>query len=121
VGDTELLEMLAQETDRRVPGINNGLQRLAESSDPDPPGVEGLRVEVHGLKGAAMVIGQVRLADLAKRAEKALADRADQGTIDPDLAGRLTAAVEAFQAGTHAAANNHPEPASVAESLAALP
>ena len=113
--------MLAQETDRRVPGINKSLKRLAESSDPDSIGVEDLRVEVHGLKGAAMVVGQVRLGDLAKRAEKALADRADQGTIDPDLAGRLAAAVEAFHEGTRAAADGDPEPASVAASLAALP
>ena len=112
--------MLAKEADRRVPDVTKGLKELEDSSRPDPDAIEALRVEVHGLKGAAMVIGEEHLGLLAERAEKLLAARTQPGTIDAGLNSRLTAAVEAFHEGARAAAAGEPEPASVEQALGAL-
>ena len=49
--------MLAAEANRRVPPMKKSLKKLAKGSKPDPDAVEELRVEVHGLRGAALVIG----------------------------------------------------------------
>src|SRR5204863_8459536 len=63
VGDEELLSMLAAEAERRGPTIIDGIQELATSGKKDPDRIEQMRVEAHGLKGAALVVGQERLAD----------------------------------------------------------
>src|SRR5262245_36578139 len=107
--------MLAREADRRVPEVTKGLEELEGSSAPDPDAIEELRVEIHGLKGAAMVIGEERLGLLAASTEELLAARTRSGTIDAGLNSRLTAAVEAFHDGARAAAAGEPEPASVAQ------
>ncbi len=112
--------MLAKEADRRVPAVKKGLRKLAKASKPDPDKVEELRVEVHGLKGAALVIGEDHLGRLAERAERLLAARTDDGTIDAALAARLSEAMDAFREGSQAAADGEPEPDSVPESLVAL-
>ena len=112
--------MLSSEGDRRLPAIRQGLDHLVHSADPDPSAVERLRVEVHGLRGAAMVIGESRLAELADRIERAIAERIEPGTIDSPLAARLTAAVDALGEGVVAAAQGDPEPPSLAESLGSL-
>jgi len=116
----DLLEMLASETDRRAPTIIKGLQKLGGASEQDPDAIEELRVEAHGLKGAAMVVGQKRLAKLGEQVEIALVQRIGPGTVDPELAGRIITAIEAFSDGTRAAAEGEDEPPSVAASLAAL-
>jgi chemotaxis protein histidine kinase CheA len=120
VADDELLGMLAAEADRRVPPMQKSLKQLAKGSGPDPEAIEELRVEVHGLKGAALVIGQDHLGRLAERAEQLLAARADEGTMEAELAGKLSSAMDAFQAGAQAAARGEPEPASVPDALVAL-
>ena len=117
----ELLEMLAAEADRRLGPIRDALDRLAAASEPDRDAVEALRVEVHGLKGAALVIGQAHLGALARRAEDAIAARLGAGTIDGDLAGKLSDAMDAFGEGARAAADGRDEPKSVAAAEAALP
>lgn len=117
----ELLNMLATESDRRLPAIRDALDRLAAAAEPDRDAVEALRVDVHGLKGAALVIGQQHLGDLARRAEDAVAARLGAGTIDGDLAARLRDAMDAFGEGAHAAAEGRDEPPSVAAAEAALP
>ena len=117
----ELLQMLAAEADRRVPPFRKGLGRIAGASEPDRDAVEALRVEIHGLKGAALVIGQEHLGALARRAEDAIAARLGAGTIGEDLAKQLGDAAEAFGKGAHAAAEGKPEPPSVAKAEAALP
>src|SRR4029453_13226528 len=61
VGDPELIRMLAAEADRRCPAIIAGIEALAASGEKDPDRIEQLRVEAHGLKGAALVVGQERL------------------------------------------------------------
>jgi chemotaxis protein histidine kinase CheA len=116
----ELHEMLAAEADRRVPPMQKSLRKLAKATKPDPDAVEELRVEVHGLKGAALVIGQDHLGRLAERAEQLLAARAGEGTIDPELAGRLGGAMDAFREGARAAAEGESEPSSVPDALVAL-
>lgn len=120
MGDTELLSMLAAEAGRRTPGIIEGLEALAASDKKDPEGIEKLRVEAHGLKGAALVVGQDRLADLAKEMEEFLAGCVDTGRIKPGAAAALVAGASAFNEGAQAAAEGVSEPSSVGESLAAL-
>jgi chemotaxis protein histidine kinase CheA len=112
--------MLAAEADRRCPTIIAGVEALASSGDKDPKRIEKLRVEAHGLKGAALVMEQERLADLARRIEAFLADCIKAGQIKPGAAATVVAAASAFNEGAQAAAEGVGEPSSVGESLAAL-
>jgi chemotaxis protein histidine kinase CheA len=120
VGDTELLDMLASETSRRSEALIAGVRELSASGQPNPAKVEQLRVDAHGIKGAAMVVGQERLAELARLIEDALAARADSGQIEDALATSIVAAVSALHEGTKAAASGAEEPAAVSESVRAL-
>jgi chemotaxis protein histidine kinase CheA len=112
--------MLASEADRRSPEIIAGIEALASSGESDPARIEELRVEAHGLKGAALVVGQDRLADLARRIEKFLADAVESGRIKPGSAATVIAAASAFNEGAQAAAEGVGEPSSVRDSLSAL-
>jgi chemotaxis protein histidine kinase CheA len=112
--------MLAAEAARRTPTIIDGVETLAGSGEKDSARVEALRVEAHGLKGAALVVGQDRLADLAKQIEQFLAGCVDTGRIKPGAAAALVAGASAFNEGAEAAADGVAEPSSVGESLAAL-
>jgi chemotaxis protein histidine kinase CheA len=118
--DPELLTMLAAEAERRGPTIIGGIEELAGSGDKDPDRIEALRVEVHGLKGAALVVGQERLADLARLIEDNLAGCLDTGRINPGNAAAVITATSAFTEGAQAAAEGVREPSSVRDSLAAL-
>ena len=118
--DPELLNMLAAEAERRSPEIIGGVSELAASGAKDPDRVEALRVEAHGLKGAALVVEQDRLADLAKRMETFLAGAVVSGRIAPGDAAKVVAAASAFSEGAQAAAEGVAEPSSVGESLDAL-
>jgi chemotaxis protein histidine kinase CheA len=118
--DDELLDMLAAEAGRRTPPLIEGLESLAASDEKDSARVEELRVEAHGLKGAALVVGQDRLAELAKEIEQFLAGCVDTGRIKPGAAAALIAGASAFNEGAQAAAEGVAEPSSVGESLAAL-
>jgi chemotaxis protein histidine kinase CheA len=120
MGDDELLRMLAAEAARRTPTIIDGLEQLAGSGEKNSARVEELRVEAHGLKGAALVVGQNRLAELAKEIEQFLAGCVDTGQIKPGAAAALVAGASAFNEGAEAAADGVAEPSSVGESLAAL-
>ena len=120
MGDADLLQMLATETDRRAPSVIDGVKQLAESGESDSTKVEELRVEIHGLKGAALVVGQTRLADLAREVEVALVQRTAPGTIPAELGERVAAATAAFREGSLAASKGEPEPPSVEAGLAAL-
>jgi chemotaxis protein histidine kinase CheA len=112
--------MLAAEAARRTPTIIDGLEALAGSGEKDSARIEELRIEAHGLKGAALVVGQNRLADLAKEIERFLAACVDTGRIKPGAAAALIAGASALREGAEAAADGVPEPSSVGESLAAL-
>ena len=112
--------MLAAEAARRTPPIIDGLEKLAGSDQKDSALIEELRVEAHGLKGAALVVGQNRLADLAREMEQYLAASVDTGLIKPGAAAALIAGASAFSEGAQAAAEGVAEPSSVGESLAAL-
>ncbi|MGH2982731.1 MAG: Hpt domain-containing protein [Solirubrobacterales bacterium] len=120
MGDTDLLDMLASETDRRAGTIIKGVEKLAGSGKADPARVEELRVEAHGLKGAAMVVGLSRLGKLAERLEHFFAERTDSGRIEPKEAATAVAAVSSLDEAAKAAAEGGPEPPSVAESLGRL-
>ncbi len=120
MGDDELLSMLAAEAGRRTPPLIDGLEALAASDEKNSDRVEELRVEAHGLKGAALVVGQDRLAELAKQMEQFLAGCVDTGRIKPGAAAALIAGASAFNEGAQAAAEGVAEPSSVGESMAAL-
>jgi chemotaxis protein histidine kinase CheA len=120
MGDDELISMLAAEAGRRTPPLIEGLEALAATGEKDSARVEELRVEAHGLKGAALVVGQDRLADLANEIEQFLAGCVDTGRIKPVAAAALIAGASAFNEGAQAAAEGVAEPSSVGESLAAL-
>jgi chemotaxis protein histidine kinase CheA len=120
MGDPELLSMLAAEAQRRTPTIISGLEELAGSGEKDSDRIEELRIEAHGLKGAALVVGQDRLAELARELEQVLAGCREVGRIEPGSAATLVAAASAFNEGAEAAAEGVREPSSVADSLEAL-
>jgi chemotaxis protein histidine kinase CheA len=112
--------MLAAEADRRCPAIISGIEALASSGEKNSDRLEELRVEAHGLKGAALVVDQERLADLARRIETFLAKCIEAGQIKPGSAATVVAAASAFNEGAQAAAEGVGEPKSVRESLSAL-
>jgi chemotaxis protein histidine kinase CheA len=114
---TELLDMLAAETDRRTDNICDGIKQLISSGQPDSKQVEALRVEVHGIKGAALMVGQHRLAKVGAWVEDTLADHIDSGVIEKDLGNQIIDYVKAIQDGAHAAAKGEDEPSSIANAL----
>jgi chemotaxis protein histidine kinase CheA len=120
MNDPELLTMLAAEAERRSPTIITGIEELAASGDKNSGRIEELRVEAHGLKGAALVVGQERLADLAKLIEEFLAGCVDSGRINPTNAAAVVTATSAFTEGAQAAAEGVGEPSSVGDSMEAL-
>jgi len=119
VGD-ELLDMLASETRRRAPAIMAGVRGCAGSGDDARLELEALRVEAHGLKGAALVVGQPRLGELAALMEARLVSHAEKGSIDSSEAEAIAGAAEALSAATDAVAAGEPEPPSLAASISAL-
>jgi chemotaxis protein histidine kinase CheA len=120
MGENDLLDMLAAETDRRAGTIIEGVEKLAGSGESDSAGVEALREEAHGLKGAAMVVGQDRLGELAERLERFFAAHSESGRIELKEAAVAVAAVSSLDEGAKAAAEGSPEPPSVAQSLQRL-
>jgi chemotaxis protein histidine kinase CheA len=120
MGESELLDMLAAETDRRTDTICDGVKRLASSGASDSKEVEAMRVEVHGIKGAALMVGQHRLAQIGAWVEDTLAARIDDGVIDEQLGDTIVDYVRAIQEGAHAAARDEDEPASVGSALDAI-
>ncbi len=117
---TDLLAMLSTETERRVPQMIEGVNALVASGESDGDRVEEIRVEAHGLKGAALVVGQARLAELGEKMEIALVQRQAPGTIEQPLGGALIAGAEALLEGARAAAAGDAEPASVGAALEGL-
>ena len=120
MAEPELLSMLATEAERRCPTIITGVEELAASGEKDSGRVEELRVEAHGLKGAALVVGQERLAELAKLIEEFLAGCVDSGQINTANAAAVVSAASAFTEGAQAAAEGVGEPSSVRDSLQTL-
>jgi chemotaxis protein histidine kinase CheA len=120
MAEGDLLDMLASETDRRAAAIIEGVEELAGSGRSDSARVEELRVDAHGLKGAAMVVGQSRLGELAEQVERFFAERIDSGRIEPREAATVIAAVSSLDEAAKAVAEGGPEPPSVTESLRRL-
>jgi chemotaxis protein histidine kinase CheA len=120
MNDPELLTMLATEAERRSPNIISGIEQLAATGAEDSDRIEQLRVEIHGLKGAALVVGQDRLADLARQIEQYLAGCVEAGSINPTNAAAVITATSAFTEGAQAAAEGVGEPSSVRDSIVAL-
>jgi chemotaxis protein histidine kinase CheA len=96
------------------------VEELARSGASDPAKVEALRGQAHGLKGAASVVGQSRLAELAARIEVVFTERRADGAIEIEMAARLVAATSALHEGAEAAAEGTTEPPAVGEALLSL-
>lgn len=112
--------MLAAEADRRVPAILDGIAAAVGSDGPATETLEAIRIDAHGLKGAALVVGQQRLGDLAALMERRLADRIEAGPIKEEEAELIAGAAAALRDAAHAAANGEPEPPQLEASIAAL-
>jgi chemotaxis protein histidine kinase CheA len=119
-GRADLLDMLASETNRRCANIVEGVEELTRSDRADSRRIEALRVEAHGLKGAALVVGQERLADLAREIELTFAECQPKGRIGVSLSAKLIAATSALHEGAQAVAEGLDEPTTVGDALAAL-
>jgi chemotaxis protein histidine kinase CheA len=119
-GRTDLLDMLASETNRRCATIVEGVEQLTRLNEADSKRIEALRVEAHGLKGAALVVGQERLADLAREIEVTFAECQPKGKISVPLSAKLIAATSALHEGAQAVAEGIEEPPTVGDALAAL-
>lgn len=114
--DGALLALLATEAERRTPMLIEAAGRIiaGEGTDED---AETIRAESHGLKGAASVIGQTTLAELAEMMERHVVVAGGPSAIDADA---ILTAARAFLVGAQAAAAAEPEPVAVAASITAL-
>jgi chemotaxis protein histidine kinase CheA len=90
--EQRLRELFADETARRIAVVVEGCEAVAEDGVHAPELIDSMRREAHAIKGAAAVIGQSRLAELAGRIEDLLAARHDSGLLEPELAARIATA-----------------------------
>jgi HPt (histidine-containing phosphotransfer) domain-containing protein len=95
--EARLRELFADETARRAPVVIEGCEAVAEDGVHTPELLELMRAEAHGIKGAAAVIEQQQLAELAGRIEALLADRCSSGLLEPELASRIAAATRTLE------------------------
>lgn len=115
-GDLKLLELLSAESKRRAPVILEGASAAADGPV-DTSTIEAMRGEAHGLKGAAAVVGQPRLADIAAAVETRLTAAAEAGELPAEEARTISSAIEAYRAGADALVAGEPEPGAVATAL----
>jgi chemotaxis protein histidine kinase CheA len=115
----ELLVSLVDEGRRREGRLADGAQRAiaAESGDDVRAALEEIRAEAHALKGAAAVVGQTRLFELARALEDLILDAIAAGSLSQRRAASIAAAAHAFVEGAVASADGASEPESVRDSI----
>jgi HPt (histidine-containing phosphotransfer) domain-containing protein len=115
----ELLVSLADEGRRREGRLAEGAQRAidAESGDAVRATLEEIRAEAHALKGAAAVVGQTRLFELARALEDLLVEAIAAGSLSQRRAEAIANAAHAFVEGADASADGAGEPESVRDSI----
>ena len=115
----ELLVTLADEGRRREGRLTDGAQRAidAEPGDAARAILEEIRAEAHALKGAAAVVGQTRLFELARALEDVLVDAIAAGSLSQRRAAKIADAAHAFVEGAKASADGASEPESVRDSI----
>jgi chemotaxis protein histidine kinase CheA len=118
----ELLVSLADEGRRREGRLADGAQRAvaAEPGDAARDILEEIRAEAHALKGAAAVVGQTRLFELARALEDLLVDGIAAGSLSQRRGAAIADAAHAFVEGAVASAEGASEPESVRVSIDAL-
>jgi HPt (histidine-containing phosphotransfer) domain-containing protein len=115
----ELLVSLVDEGRRREGRIADGAQRATAGEPGDDARVplEEIRAEAHALKGAAAVVGQTRLFELARALEDLLVDAIAGGSLSERRAEAIANAAHAFVEGAEASADGAGEPESVSDSI----
>jgi HPt (histidine-containing phosphotransfer) domain-containing protein len=115
----ELLVTLADEGRRREGRLADGAQRAidAEPGDAARAILEEIRAEAHALKGAAAVVGQTRLFELARALEDLLIEAIAAGSLSQRRAVAVADAAHAFVEGADASADGASEPESVRDSI----
>jgi chemotaxis protein histidine kinase CheA len=115
----ELLVTLADEGRRREGRLADGAQRAidAEPGDDARAILEEIRAEAHALKGAAAVVGQTGLFELARALEELLVDAIAAGSLSQRRAAAVATAAHAFVEGADASADGASEPESVRNSI----
>jgi HPt (histidine-containing phosphotransfer) domain-containing protein len=113
----ELLISLVQEGRRREGRFAEGTSRAIGGGEGAPEALEELRAEAHALKGAAAVVGQPRLFELAKALEDLLLDAIAGGSLSQRRAEAITRAAHAYVEGAEAAASGAAEPDSIRASM----
>jgi chemotaxis protein histidine kinase CheA len=115
----ELLVSLVDEGRRREGRLADGAQRAtdAEPGDAARATLEEIRTEAHALKGAAAVVGQTRLFELARALEDLLVDAIAAGSLSQRRAAAIADAAHAFVEGAVASADGASEPESVRHSI----
>jgi HPt (histidine-containing phosphotransfer) domain-containing protein len=115
----ELLVSLVDEGRRREGRLADGAQRAidAGSGDDVRAALEEIRAEAHALKGAAAVVGQTRLFELARALEDLILDAIAAGSLSQRRAAAIADAAHAFVEGAVASADGASEPESVRHSI----
>jgi chemotaxis protein histidine kinase CheA len=115
----ELLVSLVDEGRRREGRLADGARRSidAESGDEVRAALEEIRAEAHALKGAAAVVGQTRLFELARALEDLILDAIAAGSLSQRRAEAIANAAHAFVEGAAASADGVGEPESVRDSI----
>jgi chemotaxis protein histidine kinase CheA len=108
--EARLHELFADETARRAEVVIEGCELVADDAVHTPELLDSMRAEAHAIKGAAAVIGQSRLAELAGRIEVLLAERRGSGLLEPRLAVRIAAATRTLEEASVALAEQRKEP-----------
>lgn len=117
--ESALWEMFSNEARERTGRIVEELGRATEG-EAAAEDLMAARAEAHTLKGAAGLMGQERLYELAERIERRLREMVEAGAVDAGVTAALIEATEAFLAGTEAAASGAELPSEVVRSIESL-
>jgi chemotaxis protein histidine kinase CheA len=118
--EARLRELFAEETARRAEVVIEGCEMVAEDAVHTPELLDSMRAEAHGIKGAAAVIGQSELAELAGRIEVVLGERRSSGLLEPEMASRIADATRTLEQASVALAGRQGEQPDVDAALASL-
>ncbi len=119
--DAGLLDAFAREARGRTEAIAEAMRSVEAGSSPSLDTLESLRREAHTLRGTAAVLELPRISELASLMETTIRSASSDQEIHPDRAAWLERAALALREGAEAAADDAPEPPSLAEAIGAAP
>ena len=118
--EARLRKLFAEETARRAEVVIEGCEMVAEDAVHTPELLDSMRAEAHGIKGAAAVIGQSALAELAGRIEVLLAERRSSGLLESEMASRIADATRTLEEASAALARPQGEQPDLGAAIASL-